>query len=201
MRRRLLLLVLALLSVSASGCAGLTSCLTSRLMVRAPNQVDPRICMANRRLAARQSSPYDERFWVPGGPSPAQLLVSVVDARSCNGPPVGTILLVHGAYGRSEDMVGTASVFAAKGYRTILVDLRGHGHSTGDRISYGIQESQNLSQVLNFLDQSGLVEGEIDVYGFSYRAATAIQLAGRDDRVRAVMAVVRLARSDGRLGI
>jgi len=86
-------------------------------------------------------------------------------------------------------MVGTASAFAGHGYRTVTVDLRGHGFSTGDWISYGVQEAKDLSQVLDFLQQSGLVEGEIGVYGFSYGAATAIQLAGRDDRVRAVVAV------------
>jgi dipeptidyl aminopeptidase/acylaminoacyl peptidase len=70
-----------------------------------------------------------------------------------------------------------------------LVDLRGHGYSTGDWISYGVRESEDLSQVLDYLQQSGLVEGDIGAYGFSYGAATAIQLASRDDRIRAVVAV------------
>ena len=128
-------------------------------------------------------------FFVPVGPPEARLLVSIIDPAPAGSSPAATIFVLHGAYGQSRDMEKTASLLAAGGYRAVLVDLRGHGRSTGERITYGVRESQDLSQVIDFLAARGLVSGEIGAYGFSFGAATAIQLAGRDRRVRVVVAV------------
>ncbi len=235
------LLAMAALLVCGGGCARLASVATGRLMVQAPNQIDPRIRTANRRPIGEPGDGVDERFWVSVGPPRASLLVSVVEPRwttdlkdrefhhevsrpmgadSCNVvgaphwlaalPPCeqaehadgskGTVLFLHGAYSRTEHMLPIAKRVAAEGFRCVLVDLRGHGRSTGERITYGVQESADLGQVIDVLGQKGLIEGGLGVYGFSFGAATAIQLAGRDPRVGAVVAVAAFSRLHDAVG-
>jgi pimeloyl-ACP methyl ester carboxylesterase len=82
-----------------------------------------------------------------------------------------------------------AYVLASEGYRIILVDHRGHGRSTGDRISYGSYESHDMVQVLDVLEKRGLIEGEVGVVGISYGGAVGICWAAIDPRVRAVVAI------------
>jgi pimeloyl-ACP methyl ester carboxylesterase len=84
-------------------------------------------------------------------------------------------------------------MLAAAGFRAVLVDLRGHGRSTGDWLSYGVVESRDLAQTLDALEARGLRVGSVGVMGLSYGAAIAIQWAGIDARVRAVVAVAPFA--------
>src|SRR5579863_324344 len=57
----------------------------------------------------------------------------------------GTIFLLHG-YGLGKVvMVPWGLVLAKAGYRVVLVDLRGHGHSTGDHIYFGGVERADLA--------------------------------------------------------
>ena len=189
MRCRAIRLVFAALLFSGSGCARLASTSTARLMVEPPNRVEPRAWLANFRPLREDQEGFDDRFWVRVGPPRARLLVSLVDPEPADRPPVGTVLLLHGAYERSENMLNTANALAADGYRAVLVDLRGHGRSTGERITYGVQEASDLVQVVDALERRDLLAGRLGVYGFSFGVATAIELAGRDPRVRAVVAV------------
>jgi dipeptidyl aminopeptidase/acylaminoacyl peptidase len=52
-----------------------------------------------------------------------------------------------------------------------------------------VQESRDLAQIVDALDNRGLLTGNLGVYGVSYGAATALQFAGRDPRVSAVVAI------------
>ena len=105
------------------------------------------------------------------------------------GQPRGTILFLHGIRGQKAHMAGMGRTFAERGFRSVLVDLRGHGQSSGDYLSYGLIESRDLSQVLDALKEKGLLTGPVGVYGVSYGAATAIMLAGGDPRIEAAVAV------------
>ena len=86
-------------------------------------------------------------------------------------------------------MLGTARGLAEAGYRTVLVDLRGQGASSGKYLTYGVREAADLAQVIDELERRGLVVGKLGVYGISYGATTSIHLAGRDPRISAVVAV------------
>jgi pimeloyl-ACP methyl ester carboxylesterase len=79
------------------------------------------------------------------------------------------------------------------GYRAVMPDLRGHGRSTGETLSYGVFEARDLADTLDALVAGGLAHSQVGVMGNSYGAAVAVQWAGADPRVRAVVAVAPFA--------
>jgi dipeptidyl aminopeptidase/acylaminoacyl peptidase len=89
--------------------------------------------------------------------------------------------------------VNLGSALADAGYRAVLVDLRGHGESSGRYLTYGAMESGDVSAVLDALVSSGAELGCTGVYGFSYGGAVALQLGANDPRIRAVVAVAPFA--------
>jgi pimeloyl-ACP methyl ester carboxylesterase len=133
---------------------------------------------------------FDELFRVPVGPPEAALAVGILNpANHAPGRSAGTILVLHGVRSSKEAMLGVGHALAADGFRAVLVDLRGHGQSTGDYLTFGAIESRDLSQVLDHLAARGLLENDVGAYGTSYGAAIAIQLAGHDTRLKTVVAV------------
>ena len=106
-------------------------------------------------------------------------------------PPKGTIFLLHGLDDSKEDVPYEFYSFglACEGYRVVLVDLRGHGRSTGDHIGYGGYEGHDLSQVLDLLESRGLISGKVGVLGISYGASVGICWAAIDPRVKVVVAL------------
>jgi len=123
------------------------------------------------------------------GPPSATLSIRILGPAS----PRGTVFVLHGIRDTKESMQGSAFALAAGGYRAVLVDSRGHGRSSGDALTYGVQEARDLSAVLDALTREGKIGGKIGVLGFSYGAATALEWAGQDERVRAVVAVASFA--------
>ncbi len=101
----------------------------------------------------------------------------------------GTIFLLHG-YGSDKNfMLGWGLALAQAGYRTVLVDLRGHGHSTGGRIYFGGIERTDMVQCLDSLMRRRVCRGPVGVLGISYGAVLALQWAAIDPRVESVTAI------------
>ncbi|MEQ9075903.1 MAG: alpha/beta fold hydrolase [Sandaracinaceae bacterium] len=118
------------------------------------------------------------------GPPSALLEAWVFDP---DGPARGTTLLLHGIRDDKRALVGFGRTLRDAGMRAVLVDLRGHGGSSGRFLTYGVRESRDLSQLLDQLEILGLVEGPVSVFGASYGGAVGIQLAAIDPRIRAVV--------------
>jgi pimeloyl-ACP methyl ester carboxylesterase len=139
----------------------------------------------------------DRHVRIEVGPPAASLSVWIIEPRADDGQrdrsARGTVLVLHGIHGEKSAMLSVGRRLAAAGYRAVLADLRGHGRSTGEWLTYGVVESRDLSQVLHQLEREGLLSGPLGVYGASYGGATAIMLAGEDPRVRAVVAVAPYA--------
>ena len=103
--------------------------------------------------------------------------------------PRGTVFLLHG-YGLAEfSMVPWAWRLAQAGWRCVLVDLRGHGQSTGDTIYFGLKESQDMSQLLDVLSDRDQLAKPVAVIGESYGAALALRWKTVDPRVGQVVAI------------
>ena len=120
------------------------------------------------------------------GPPAAHLAVAFVEPKL---PPRATIFVLHGIRDHKEGLRHWGDHLAEAGYRAVLVDSRGHGHSTGDWLTYGVQESRDLSQLIDALH----VDGPIGVMGISYGGATAVEWTAREPRVRACVAVAPFA--------
>lgn len=103
--------------------------------------------------------------------------------------PRGTVLVLHGIHDSKASQLPTARRLAAHGYRAVAVDMRGHGESTGRFLTYGVEDSEDLSALVDRLEADGTLAEPLGALGTSYGAATAIQLAGRDPRVRSVVAI------------
>jgi pimeloyl-ACP methyl ester carboxylesterase len=133
----------------------------------------------------------------PGAkPNPHRHLQLAVVTRGMPRPnhpqrPKGTIFILHGIGDRKENVPYRlwARILAQAGYRAILVDLRGHGRSTGEYLTYGVTESSDLRQLLDQMQTENLVYGPVGVWGISYGAAVAIQWAAADPRIKAVVAL------------
>jgi len=109
------------------------------------------------------------------------------------GLPRGTVVLLHG-YGVAQfAMSPWALRLAQAGWRCVLLDLRGHGKSSGERIYYGTREAQDLSQLLNVLDHDGQLATPVVAFGESYGASLALRWEGSDPRVSSAVAIAPYA--------
>ena len=128
------------------------------------------------------------------GPPAASLLVWIIDPpASYHGPTRGTIFCLHGHDADRRQMLGPAKTLAGSGFRTVLYDLRANGRSSGDWLTYGVIESRDARQLLTTFMDCGLVIGQVGAFGRSYGGATAIEWAGIDPRLRAVVSVSAFA--------
>ncbi|MBC7367043.1 MAG: alpha/beta fold hydrolase [Undibacterium sp.] len=112
--------------------------------------------------------------------------------RSADAPVVaarGTIVILHGFLVTRETMMHWALFLAQQGFRAVLVDLRGHGQSTGEWITFGANEAGDLVKVMDELQHRDLAPAGVGVLGSSYGAVMALHWAARDARVKAVVAL------------
>jgi pimeloyl-ACP methyl ester carboxylesterase len=103
--------------------------------------------------------------------------------------PRGTVFLLHGYGVAMFAMSPWAVQLAQHGWRCVLVDLRGHGKSTGDHIYFGTQEAADLSLILDELVKAQKLAPPVLAVGHSYGAVTALRWRMTDARVRAVVAM------------
>ena len=180
-----LALLLAGIALEARGAPPLAEIIAST-----PNRINP---LGGRRqsLAAGRSacwawtSSSGSRWGRPRPPCRSRWS----SRRGANGRRAARSWCSMACWTRSANMLPAARALADAGYRAVLVDLRGRGRSTGKYMTFGLQEAKDLSQVIDALEQRGLLAGNLGVYGISYGATTSIHLAAADRRVRAVVAV------------
>jgi pimeloyl-ACP methyl ester carboxylesterase len=111
-------------------------------------------------------------------------------------PVRGTILLLHGYLQNRNYVVPWAVRLAQAGFRCVVLDLRGHGTSTGDHISFGAFESRDVTQVLDDLARRGWDVSHVGLFGVSYGASIALLTAGHDSRVSTVVALEPFASAE-----
>lgn len=107
--------------------------------------------------------------------------------------PRGTVVVIHGVRDEKASFEEMARVFVDRGYRAVLPDLRGHGHSSGDVLTYGVEEALDLSATLDAVETEVGPLGPLFVVGASYGGAVALHFAGIDARPRAVATIATFA--------
>jgi pimeloyl-ACP methyl ester carboxylesterase len=107
--------------------------------------------------------------------------------------PRGTVMLLHG-YGEAQfSMVPWALHLAEDGWRCVLVDLRGHGKSTGQQIYFDVKETNDMSQLLDALALDKELVGPVCAVGESYGGVLALRWKTVDPRIRSVVAIAPYA--------
>ena len=107
--------------------------------------------------------------------------------------PRGVVVVLHGLTDRKESMLSIAEAFADAGYLAITPDFRAHGESGGRYTSMGYREKRDMVSLLDYVAAQGYDVSRTGVLGGSLGAAVAIQWAGIDPRVKAVVAVAPFA--------
>jgi alpha-beta hydrolase superfamily lysophospholipase len=103
--------------------------------------------------------------------------------------PRGTVVLVHGYGVAGFAMLPWAFLLGQEGWRCVLVDLRGHGKSTGDRVHFGSVESRDLSLLLDELEKRGRLKEPVSVLGDSLGGVVALRWKLEDARVSRVVTI------------
>lgn len=98
-----------------------------------------------------------------------------------------TIILCHGYKMDCSEMIPIAAMLERYGYGVLLPDLRSHGHSSGELISFGYHEWRDLEAAVEFIltqhpDQT------LGLFGNSMGGALALCYTARDPRISAVVA-------------
>ena len=182
MQKRMLAVFVLMTMVSVCNASEMLSRIAA-MLASAPNatrQIDP---ADDPKPAELKRRGIDRQFRVEIESPKASLLVWVLDPRDEVGnivTPEATVFMLHGIMASKSQMLSPARVLLKEKCRVILVDSRGHGRSTGQYLTYGVQESKDLSKILDVLTAKGLIKGNVGVFGRSYGAATAIQWAGRE---------------------
>ena len=110
--------------------------------------------------------------------------------------PLGTVVMLHGLWGRSEQLQAHALALANAGFRCVLLDLRGHGESTGATVSFGRQEARDVNEALGRLRAAGVLTGRVALFGCSYGGSVALMAAAAEAPgfIAGVVAVAPFAR-------
>ena len=100
--------------------------------------------------------------------------------------PLATVLILHGLNGSSEWTAAHAACLANAGFRCVLIDLRGHGESTGDTVSFGKFEAADIREALTRLQADGTISGPLILMGCSLGGSVALMAACEPTPVAAV---------------
>ncbi|SFH28870.1 Serine aminopeptidase, S33 [Nitrosospira sp. Nsp14] len=100
-------------------------------------------------------------------------------------PGAGVILLVHSIRSNRVEMLSRARFLNEHGYGVLLIDLQAHGETPGERITFGVRESEDVQAAVNYL-RNAFPRERMGAIGVSLGAA-AIVLAKTPLRLDAVV--------------
>lgn len=88
-------------------------------------------------------------------------------------------VLAHGwgADRSSRHVLETAVVYEEAGFDVLMIDLRSHGESEGDRVTLGYREVRDVEGALAWLEKRGFDPEQVVLHGWSMGGAAVIQAA------------------------
>lgn len=104
-------------------------------------------------------------------------------------PLKGTAVVLHDRGESKASYLSLCGELVRAGFDVILIDLRAHGRSTGEYITYGVREKEDVKGVVGQILREGFVHAPVYALGIGLGATTAIQYAAIDRECRGVLAV------------
>jgi len=89
------------------------------------------------------------------------------------------VIVVHGYYGKANDMGYYAKEYYNRGHNVLVVDLRGHGQSEGNYIGMGWHDRLDIIDWANYLISKN-PKCQIILHGISMGAATVMMATGEN---------------------
>jgi uncharacterized protein len=88
-------------------------------------------------------------------------------------------VLVHGWGGDGSDLhvVETALIYHRAGFNVLMLDLRAHGRSEGERVTIGYREARDVRGALAWLQERGFDPEDVVLHGWSLGGAAVVQAA------------------------
>jgi uncharacterized protein len=89
------------------------------------------------------------------------------------------VVLVHGWAGDMSDLhvVETALVYHKAGFNVLMLDMRAHGGSEGDRVTLGYREVRDVRGALSWLEKRGFDPENVVLHGWSMGGAAVVRAA------------------------
>jgi fermentation-respiration switch protein FrsA (DUF1100 family) len=108
------------------------------------------------------------------------------------------VILVHGRNASKQNAIsGNFPKFGAAlnqvGFAVLMIDLRGHGGSEGERYSFGVYDRRDVLGAVDFLLDKGFKPGDIGVLGISLGGAAVNGAAAEESAIGAVVVEGTLA--------
>ena len=190
-RRRNRRLAFSVLTAGAGGAAyaaasWLGARALSRRLISAEGLAPPREEREELLRSLERSGALVADFRHPGSArDPVALAAVFASPRDPSTRP--TILFVHGKGGSGAEWLPEALRALALGYNALLPDLRGHGESGGEFVTYGFLEKEDLASALAAAaERFGIDTERIGVHACSAGCAAALELAAGRESIRAL---------------
>ncbi len=90
-------------------------------------------------------------------------------------------VLVHGMGGTKETVLSPASIFLELGYDVISIDQRNSGDNMADYNTFGVLESYDILDAINYARSIVGENGKVILWGESYGGASSAIALGRDE--------------------
>src|SRR5579859_7866433 len=107
-------------------------------------------------------------------------------------PNSSWVLLFHGVSDNRVGVIGQSEFLLQNGYSVVMMDTRCHGESGGEIATYGWLEKKDASAVIDAVEISEKPQ-HLFALGESMGAGIALQTAGADPRIEAVVAEASFA--------
>ena len=138
----------------------------------------------------------DDSLWVENGLSPDTFRVetdglTVLACLRClpKDTATGTVIILHNDRENRDSILSLALAFWSSGYSVIAYDQRASGRSSGNYSGDGWYESNDLKEIIAYLDLRNELIHPVSVVGFGLGGDAALLSALDENRIDAVAAM------------
>jgi dienelactone hydrolase len=105
----------------------------------------------------------------------------------------GLVVCIHGMWDSCARLMDVGERLSGEGFDVLLPDLRTHGQSGGEYLTWGAREVMDLNIMIGCCRQAGVSGSDIFTMGFSVGGGIAVQLAGAREDCRGCVALAPVA--------